>query len=94
MAEYYARWKDGYASNKPTINAARKDAINYLKSHWDDRVAIMMETKDNIKGVGDVYRRNGGFRYYDRKRRTYYILHEWDGSIGSATERKASPFGL
>ena len=54
----------------------------------------MMETKDNIKGVGDVYHRNGGFRYYDRKRKTYYILHEWDGSIGSATERKASPFGL
>ena len=97
MVEYYARWRGGYAPNKKTINAARKDAINYLKTHWDDRVAIMKETKDDIKGVGDVYAKDGGLRYYDRKKRTYLILHEWDGSIGSAIEKRPlrpSPFGL
>lgn len=94
MAQYYARWLVGYADNRDSINSARKDAIDYLKTHWADRVAIMKETKNDIKGIGDVYFRNNGFRYYDRKKKTYYILHPWDGSLGSAIERVPAPFGL
>lgn len=94
MTEYYARYREGYYPNRKNINSARKDAINYLKKTWDARVAIMKETKNDIKGIGDVYFRDNGFRYYDRKKKTYYILHEWDGSLGPAIERVMHPFGL
>lgn len=94
MPQYFARWKSGYAENRDTINSARLDAILYLKTHWDDRVGIMKETKNNISGVGDVYFRNNGFRYYDRKKQAYYILHPWDGSIGPMIEKIPAPFGL